>query len=142
MAERIQQVKRVNPDGSGDSRTTRVVDDGPDVVAAEPVAVVSRSNLAARIIWFIAGVIITLLAFRFVLVLLGANPANGFANFIYSISHPFAAPFFGLFGYSLHYGVSRLELSTLIAMGVYAIVAYGLARLFTIGSRDRTVARA
>ncbi len=141
MAERIQQVERVNSDGSGASRTTRVVDDGPDMVATEPV-VVSRSNLAARVIWFIAGVILTLLAFRFVLVLLGANPANGFANFIYTVSHPFAAPFFGLFGYNLHYGVSRLELSTLVAMLVYAIVAYGLARLFTITSRDRTVARA
>src|SRR5581483_4500799 len=66
--------------------------------------------LVARIIWFIAGVLLVLLAFRFVLALLGANASNGFANFIYTTSHPFVAPFFSLFGYNLHYGVSRFEL--------------------------------
>ncbi len=142
MAERYQEVKRVDADGNAASRTSRVVDDGPDVVAAEPVAVVPRSNLAARVIWFIAGVIITLLAFRFVLILLGANPSNGFANFIYSVSHPFAAPFFGLFSYNQQYGLSRVEVSTLVAMAVYAIIAFGLARLLTIAQRDRGVARA
>jgi uncharacterized protein YggT (Ycf19 family) len=76
--------------------------------------------------------LLVLLAFRFALVLMGANPANGFANFIYTVSHPFAAPFFGLFGYSLRYGVSRVELSTLVAIAVYALVAFGIARLVTI----------
>jgi hypothetical protein len=91
-----------------------------------------RSNLAERVIWYVAGVLLVLLALRFVLALLGANPTNGFANFIYSVSHPFVAPFFSLFGYRLQYGVSRFELYTLIAMAVYALIAWGLARLVTI----------
>lgn len=97
----------------------------------------SGQNLVARIVWYIAGVLLVLLAFRFVLALLGANPSNGFADFIYSLSHPFVAPFFSLFGYNLQYGVSRFETFTLVAAAVYAIVAYGLARLITINKTPR-----
>ena len=125
MSRQIQQVRKVSNDGVS-SATTKVINDEYDEPAERP------SSLAARIVWFIAGVLLTLLAFRFVLVLLGANASNGFVNFIYSASHPFAAPFFGIFGYSLTYGVSRVELSTLLAMVVYAVVAYGIARLLTI----------
>lgn len=85
------------------------------------------------IIYYLAGILITLLAFRFVLVLLGANATNGFADFIYSLSYPFVAPFFGLFGYTFQAGQSRLEIETLIAMAVYALIAYGIARLVSIG---------
>jgi uncharacterized protein YggT (Ycf19 family) len=137
MTEQIQQIKRETSDGVT-TRTTRVRED--DVApAAVREAPSDRANIAVRIVWFIAGVLLTLLAFRFVLVLLGANPSNGFANFIYTVSHPFAAPFFGLFGYSLHYGVSRVEVSTLIAMAVYAILAFGISRLVTIGQKRPAV---
>ncbi len=128
MTEQIQQVKNVTTDGIA-TQTTRAVDNEP--ITAAP-AQLDKTNTAARIVWFIAGVLLTLLAFRFVLVLLGANASNGFANFIYSASHPFVAPFFGLFSYHLSYGVSRFELSTLVAMAVYSIVAFGIARLLTI----------
>jgi hypothetical protein len=43
------------------------------------------------------------------------------------------APFFGLLGYTMQYGVARFELETLVAMLVYALVGYGLARLVNIG---------
>ena len=96
---------------------------------------VHGSNLLAQIIGYVGGVLLVLLAFRFVLALLGANPSNGFANFIYSLSHPFVAPFFSLFGYNLRYGVARFETFTLVAMAVYAIVTYGLIRLVTLNHR-------
>jgi hypothetical protein len=68
--------------------------------------------------------------------LLGANTTNGFAQFIYNTSHPFAAPFFGLFHYNnINYGVSRFEVYTLVAMAVYAAVAWILAYLGNIGRR-------
>ena len=134
MTEQIQRVREVNNDGVT-TRTTQIRED--DTVPVERAAVVDKTNTAARVVWFIAGVLLTLLAFRFLLVLLGANPNNRFANFIYTISYPFAAPFFGLFGYDLKYGVSRVEISTLIAMAVYTVVAFGIARLLTI-RRART----
>jgi len=130
MAEQIQQVRRT--DRTDDTvQDTRIVD-APDTYTRTDEATATGQNLVARIIWYIAGVVLALLAFRFVLALLGANPNNGFANFIFSVSHPFVAPFFSLFGYNLRYGVSRFETFTLVAMAVYAIVAYGLARLIMI----------
>ena len=130
MSEQVQQVRKVS-NGGVSTETTRIVDQD---VASRPAAEseAPASSVAARVVWFVAGILLVLLAFRFALVLMGANPANGFANFIYTVSHPFAAPFFGLFGYSLRYGVSRVELSTLVAIAVYALVAFGIARLVTI----------
>jgi hypothetical protein len=106
-------------------------------VSSTAPATVSGATLATNIIWYIAGLLEILLAFRFVFALLGANPANGFANFIYSVSYPFVAPFFGLFGYTKQYGVSRFESYTLVAMLVYLVAAWLITRLFTL-NRPRT----
>lgn len=125
MADHIQQTRQVNSDGTASVKTTEIVSNPHDRVD-------STDSIAARIIWFITGVIVTLLAFRFVFILLGASSSNGFANFIYSASHPFASPFFGLFNYTQQYGTARFELSTLVAIAVYLLVAYGIARLLTI----------
>ena len=126
MAERIEKVTKVTT-----TDDTRMVEESeaqrPDYESSEPA-----SSVAERVIWYVAGVLLVLLAFRFVLALLGANPSNGFANFIYSVSHPFVAPFFSLFSYSLRYGVSRFETYTLVAMAVYAVIAFGLVRLVTL----------
>ena len=84
-----------------------------------------------QIIWYILGVIEVLLAFRFVLRLLGANPASGFTTFIYTLSSPFSYPFQGIIG-TTRFGDNALEWSTLIAMIVYLIVAYGLVKLFQL----------
>ncbi|HVW22947.1 MAG TPA: hypothetical protein VHB51_00455 [Candidatus Saccharimonadales bacterium] len=121
MADRVVTTQEAAPAATttGAARQTTVVHPGPGIVAA-------------RAIWWIAGVILVLLGFRFVLALLGANPSNGFANFIYTTSHPFVAPFFGLFSYDTRLGVSRFEIYTLIAMAVYAVIAWGLARLVTL----------
>jgi hypothetical protein len=110
--------------------TETIHTDGATNKATEPA-----SSTAARLIWFIASVIISLLALRFILILLGANRGNVFVDFIYTISYPFAWPFFGMFNYDLEYGVSRFELSTLIAIAVYALLAAGLSYLVTIRRR-------
>ncbi len=96
------------------------------------------SVVAKRVVWYITGVILALLALRLLLQLLGANEGNGFVDFIYSLSGVFAAPFFGMFSYEPSYGVSYFEVSTLVAMAVYALVGWGIAKLFTLGS-NRTV---
>lgn len=130
MTEHIQQVRTISNDEAV-TETTRGVRT-PDEAADAPAAAQPASYTAARIIWFIAGIIITLLALRFVFVLLGANRGNGLVNFVYTASHPFAAPFFGIFSYNTTYGVSRFEVSTLVAIVIYALIAWGLARLVTI----------
>jgi hypothetical protein len=129
MAEQIREERAVDSDGLATSKTTRVVDDSVPAAADKADGVV----IATRVVWFIAGVLLVLLAFRFVFIMLGANPSNGFVDFIYSASHPFAAPFFGIFGYTQTLGSARVEWSTLVAMLVYTLIAWGITRLITIG---------
>jgi len=119
----------------------RVVDDNEPTQVVEHTREPSESapNTAARVVWFITGVLLTLLAFRFLLSLLGANRENPFADMIYSITYPFVVPFFGLFGYEVEYGVSRFEIETIVAGLVYLMIGYGIVRLLTINRRDRTV---
>ncbi len=128
MAEEVREVQETTTRVGDTVHTTQQVND--PALAAE-----HRQNVAARVIWFVAGVLLALLAIRFVLSLLGANSANGFASFIYSVTHPFVAPFFSLFSYNFQAGVSRFESYTLVAMLVYALVAYGLERLVTLTRR-------
>lgn len=94
-----------------------------------------RMNVAERVIWLIVGVIMGLLALRFLLRLLGANQNNGFADFIYSISQPFASPFFGLFNYTADLGRGRFEFETLVAILVYGLLGWLLAKIATVGKR-------
>lgn len=142
MAEQIQETReRVVDNGDSAQAVRRVTTTTTDNAGpAERVVVRDDApNTAARVVWFVTWVIITLLAIRFVLSLLGANRANAFADLIYSLTYPFAAPFFGLFGYQVRYGVARFEIETLVAMAVYALLGYGIARLLTINRRDREV---
>lgn len=93
------------------------------------------SSIAARLVSLVGFIIFALLAFRFVLSLLGANRNNAFADFIYGVSYPLVAPFFGLFNYTPQFGTARFEFETLIAMLFYAIVIGIVIRLVTIGRR-------
>jgi uncharacterized protein YggT (Ycf19 family) len=126
MTEHVQHIRRVRDDDRDVDR---------NYIADRDPAVIERAHgqhVAARIVWFVTGVLLTILALRFILSLLGANPNNQFADFIYTISHPFVSPFFGLFNYDFTNGVSHFEAYTLVAMIVYALIGYGIARLLTI----------
>lgn len=95
---------------------------------------VSKVN---QVIWYVAGVIITLHAIRVVLALLGANLENGFANFMYAITDPFVAPFRGLLQVGeFQAGVSRLEVETLLAAVVYALLAWGITKAVDLTRKE------
>lgn len=88
-----------------------------------------------RIVYYILGVLEALFAFRLVFKLLGANPGSAFVSLIYTISGAFLAPFSGIFRSAVNKGietVSVLEPTTIIAMIVYALIAYGVVRLIEI----------
>ena len=82
-----------------------------------------------QIVWYILGLLEVLLAFRFVLKLLAANPSAGFSSFIYNVSHPLAAPFLNVFHVTKVEG-NVFEWTTLLAMLVYWLIAWGIIRLF------------
>ena len=90
-----------------------------------------------QVVWYIAGLLEAILAFRFVLKLLGANPGAGFTSLIYGISQPFAAPFLSVFRITRVEG-SIFEWTTLLAMLVYWLIAWAISRLFVMGKTVST----
>jgi len=84
-----------------------------------------------RTIWYIFYVIETLLGIRFILRLLGANPAAGFTDIIYTLSGIFAAPFRFVFE-TPAIGQAAIEFSTLLAMIVYWLLAWGIIKLIAM----------
>lgn len=88
-----------------------------------------------QIIWYLCALLDIILAFRFFLRLTGANPGAGFTAFIYAISWPFAEPFIAVFRVTVVKS-SVFEWTTLLAMIVYLLVAWGLSNLLVM---SRTV---
>lgn len=118
-----------------------------DIVQTEVVQTVHTPQSArqvktlfrgTQIVWYILNIIEVILLFRFALKLLGANPSAGFTSFIYSLSYPFAAPFVSVFNRTAVAG-SVFEWSTLLAMFVYWLVAWGIVRLIVMGKPVSTV---
>ncbi len=126
--EQDQQVTEV--------RESNTVQDGANIrrQSVETSHTVSNGVIAGRVIYYITGFIIALLALRLVLLLLAANQGAPFVDFVYAISGFFAWPFYGIFSYQPSYGQSTFEISTIVAIIVYALVAMGLAKLFTLTS--------
>lgn len=90
-----------------------------------------------QIVWYILGILEVILAFRFVLKLFGANSTAGFTSFIYGITYPFAAPFLSVFKITDVNG-SIFEWTTLLAMLVYWLIAWGIIKLFLMGKTVST----
>lgn len=82
-------------------------------------------------VYLIFGVIDGILIIRLVLKLLGANPLAGFSQFIYNVSDFFLAPFRNLLP-TIGNNQSQLEMSVVIAIIVYALIGWMLARLMAI----------
>src|SRR3977135_640483 len=103
--------------------------DRVESVAYDPFA---NRRLAAQrtvqLVYWVFGLIEGLILIRFILKALGANPSAGFAEFIYGITAPLVAPFYGLFGNPSAQG-SVLELHSIVALIVYALLAWLLVRL-------------
>ncbi|MCE9541678.1 YggT family protein [Candidatus Kaiserbacteria bacterium] len=85
-----------------------------------------------QIVWYIFSVVEALLIFRFLLKLIGANPDAGFSQVIYTLSYPLAGPFLYVVR-STQVSGSVFEWTTLLAMLVYWVLAWGIVRLFVMG---------
>jgi len=128
MSEVVSRIHETTDTGAGAVRTTREVED--------PVGEREHSkSVATRIVHYLTSALLALLALRFIFALLGANPDNGLASFIYTLTQPLVSPFFNLFSYNYTDGVRRFESFTLVAMAIYALVGYGIARLMSLTRR-------
>ena len=86
---------------------------------------------ATQLVWLLFGILETLIGLRFILKLIAANPASPIAALIYTITDLFLFPFAGLTA-TPSAGGMVLELSTLFAMLVYALIAWATERLIWV----------
>ena len=126
-----------------DRRAETVVTQQPGYAATEQVTrdVAAEGRLRFlqidRILYTLLGILEILLGLRFVLKLIAANPDSGFTVFIYGITGLFIAPFKALIG-TPTFGGSSFEVTTLIAMAVYALLFWVLARVIQIATSQTT----
>lgn len=116
------------------ARVERVETVDDRAVVAEPAGNV----VAARVVYLIAGIIEVLLGLRLLFRAFGANPQAAFVRFVYDLSAPLVAPFQGIFRSPSTQGnvvSATLDMATLIAMIVYALLAWIILRALTLASR-------
>jgi uncharacterized membrane protein len=120
-----------------DRREETVVTQQPGYAATEQMTydVAAERRLVffqvIRVMWTILGLVEILLGLRFVLKLIAANAESGFGALIYGVSGVFTAPFAGLVTTPAS-GGNTLEVTTLIAMGVYALFFWIIVRVTRI----------
>jgi hypothetical protein len=81
--------------------------------------------------WYVLGVLEVVLTARFFFELTAANSAAGFVKFILAISQPFSWPFNGIFPVPRD-GNNIFDTNILVAMVVYAVIAWGVTRLLAM----------
>lgn len=112
---------------------------GETVVNQVKVAA-TDSQKAEYIIYFFFGAVEILLAFRLVLKVMGASILSTFVRGIYGITGLFILPFEGIFRRGISQGIettSVLEPSTIVAILVYAILAWGIVKFLAVLSGEK-----
>jgi hypothetical protein len=122
-SERQEQVRIERNDGF--ERRQKVVAHAPST----RTVLVSR---VSKLIWLIASVINVLLALRFVLKLIAANPGNPFTDFMYSVTGFLVGPFVGIVNTPVAQSGATVDVAALFAMVVYTILALVIVQLIRI----------
>lgn len=116
-------------------------DNSANVVVATPVEVeATNSQTTEYIVYLLLGALEILLTFRLVLKLMGASISSAFVGFIYGLTGLFILPFEGIFRRGFSQGIettSILEPSTLVAIIVYAVLAWGIVKWIRVLSRKQ-----
>jgi len=119
--------------------------EGPKAaVTTEVKSVATSLQTVEYLIYFILAAVEILLAFRLIFKLMGASVNSSFVSLIYSLTRIFILPFEGIFRRGFTEGIettSVLEPSTLVAMIVLAIAAWGIVKLLHIfsGEKQQTI---
>jgi YggT family protein len=104
-----------------------------------PVAVSPLAPIR-HLIWLVFGVLVALIAIRFVFLALGANEGNVIVDAVYAITEPLVAPFRGIFNFDevRPIGESVIDVAALVAIVGWALVAAVIGAILRIP--DRTAA--
>lgn len=108
--------------------TEQVTTTAPHAVAKE-----ASANKTNQIIWYIFGIINTIIGIRMVFLLFDAREV-GFTSFLYSITDPFVAPFRGIFPAPTVDG-SYFDTAAFVAIVMYCLLAWGITALVDVARR-------
>ena len=121
--------------------TVTTQNEGPKAaVTTETKRIATSSQTVEYLVYFFFGVLEILLAFRLVLKLTGASMSSAFVGLIYGLTGIFILPFEGIFRRGFAQGVettSVFEPSTLVAIIVYVVLAWGIVKLLRILSGEQ-----
>jgi len=92
----------------------------------------------AWVVYVVLGIGVGLLIIRVILKALAANTGADFTRFVYGITDPLVAPFQGIFATRQAGTGGVFEFSSVVAIVVYALVAWAIVRLAALASRRRT----
>ena len=132
-----QVVRSYEADGmAGESRYSAYRDANGQVVERRQEVYRDRNQQRSymrywmdTVIYGILSALEIILLLRFVFRLLGANTDNWFIQFLYGFTNPLVWPFRGIFNDPAPASQSVFEFSTLIAMLIYALLAWGVVSL-------------
>ena len=85
----------------------------------------------SQFIWLLFGGLEALIGIRVLLLLIGANPTNWFTAFVYQLSEVFLWPFRNIVA-NPAFQNHVFEITSLIAMIVYALVGWAIVRLIWV----------
>jgi uncharacterized protein YggT (Ycf19 family) len=113
-----------------------VVESTPVIASTALVTEPATHNYrAVQVIWFVTSVVTTLIAIRFVLKLLSANPDSGFVSLIYGLSDALVSPFRAIF--STAGSTATVDIAALVGIVVYALVGWGLVSVVKLMTAPR-----
>ena len=93
----------------------------------------ARADKKNQVVWYVVGIINTLLVLRIVFFLFGARDV-GFASLLYSITGPFVSLFKGIFS-SPAAGSSYFDTASLLAIVVLSLIGWGVSELINLIQR-------
>jgi hypothetical protein len=115
--------------------------DDTDTIKVAPVKMEATiSQTVGYLVYFFFGALEILLVFRLILKLAGASLGNAFVGLVYGITGIFILPFKGIFRSGVTQGIetsSVFEPSTLIAIIVYVVLAWGIVKLLSVLSGEK-----
>jgi hypothetical protein len=95
-------------------------------------------SYARRVVALLFGILIVVIAVRFLLLALGANAGNGLVDFIYSVSEPFVDVFRGVFSFDHMSPIGRsvIDVAALVAIVGYGLLAILIVAILRLGDRE------
>ncbi len=119
---------------------TTKANNNEQIIKTVPEKEATKTQTAEYLIYFFFGFLEILLIFRLILKLAGANTSSAFVRGIYAIAGIFILPFEGIFRRGFAQGIettSVLEPSTIVAIFVYILLAWGIVKLVKISSGEK-----